>query len=106
MGATKPLWVITGAAGFLGNHLVRLLLAQGAKVRAAVFEDYMPPALEGLDFEVVQMDVRDLASVERAFAREDGRETRVVHCAGIVSIASSVSPAVYETNVTGTEKRY
>ena len=63
----------------------------------------MPPALEGLDIEVVQMDVRDLASVERAFAPEDGRETRVVHCAGIVSIASSVSPAVYETNVTGTE---
>ncbi len=103
MGVREPLWVVTGAGGFLGNNLIRLLLAQGAKVRAAVFEDHVPPALEGLGVEVVQTDVRDLASVERAFTPDGERPTWVVHCAGIVSIASSVSPAVYDTNVTGIE---
>lgn len=98
--AAGPLWVITGAGGFLGNNLVRQLLDRGQQIRAAVFEGHVQPALEDLDVEVVQMDVRDLDSVNAAF-HAPGRQVWVAHCAGIVSIATSVSPEVYDVNVTG-----
>lgn len=97
---SKPLWVVTGAGGFLGNNLVRQLLDLGQEVRAAVFEDHVPRALEGLDVEVVRMDVRELSSVEPAFTAS-GRDVWVVHCAGIVSIAGEVSSEIYDVNVTG-----
>ena len=95
-----PLWVVTGAAGFLGNNLVRQLLERDQQVRAAIVEDHVPPSLAGLDVEIVQMDVRDPLSVNQAF-RAEGREVWVIHCAGIVSIATSVSPSVYDVNVNG-----
>lgn len=108
--ARRPLWVVTGASGFLGNNIVRQLLNEGERVRAAILEDSPPRALEGLDVkrldaegfgvEVVQMDVRDPDSVNRAFHAPDS-EVWVVHCAGVVSIASSVSPEVHEVNVGG-----
>ena len=97
----QPLWVVTGASGFLGNNLVRTLVSQGQKVRAAVVEDTVPPSLEGLGVEVVQIDVRELSSLEEAFKGTAQCETWVVHCAGIVTIADTVSAKVRQTNVAG-----
>ena len=133
MGAkenSSRLWVVTGAAGFLGNNVVRKLLAQGERVRAAVYmgqehasqtppthpqpdpphddpprADSVPPALADLqgdqNLEIVRMDVRDLESVQDAFT-SSGTPVWVVHCAGIVSIAGNVTALVEETNVGGT----
>ncbi len=94
------LWIVTGAAGLLGNNLVRELLARGHRVRACV-EEQDPPALAGLDCEVVTFDVRDIDSVVRAFTHPTGSTAWVVHCAGVVSITSKVSASVHEVNVGG-----
>src|ERR1022692_849801 len=57
--------LVTGASGFLGWHVARLLAERGHRVRALV-----RPAskIRELDVEPVVGDLRDPASIERAVA--------------------------------------
>jgi dihydroflavonol-4-reductase len=55
--------LVTGASGFLGWHVVQVLRQRGIPVRAMVRK---PEAVTGLDAELVQGDLRDIASVRRA----------------------------------------
>lgn len=89
------LTVVTGANGHVGSNLIRELLAQGRKVRAVV----RGPAhsLDGLDVERVAADVRDRASLERAFEGADV----VFHLAAVISISGGRDGLVWDTNVTG-----
>jgi len=88
--------VVTGAAGHVGGTLVRVLHAQGRTVRALVHRDRR--ALEGLDIEIVEGDVRDPASLCRAF---EGAEA-VYHTAARISLLMSDWPLIEAINVTGT----
>ncbi|MCB9232904.1 MAG: SDR family oxidoreductase [Bacteroidia bacterium] len=89
---------VTGANGFVGNVLVRELLAQGKPVRGLVRSNRPYAALEGLEFERVQADLGDYESLVRAFA---GVET-VFHAAGMVTIMPGLWKELYEANVVGT----
>ena len=88
--------VVTGAAGHLGANLVRALVAQGRPVRALIHHERH--ALEGLDVEMVQGDVCEPASLERAL---DGAEV-VYHTAVRISISMSDWPEVEAINLGGT----
>ncbi len=89
--------VVTGAAGHVGNNLVRALLAQGRRVRALVHRDRR--ALEGLEgVEIVEGDVRDFASLRRAF---DSAEV-VYHTAACISLSTHDWPRLEAINVHGT----
>lgn len=101
-GASTRQWIITGAAGFLGNTLVRCLLERGERVRALVHGTKPQPSLDGLDCELLPVDVTDEASLVQAFTTPNGERSIVVHCAGIVSIASRVTDRVRHVNVEGT----
>jgi dihydroflavonol-4-reductase len=57
--------LVTGASGFLGWHVARVLLERGYPVRALVREG---SRVDGLDIERVTGDLRDPASLERAVA--------------------------------------
>lgn len=96
------LWIITGAEGFLGNNLVRELLSRGERVRALTFDSRPQPSLAGLDCEVVPADITDEAALVPAFTTPPGTRAIVIHCAGIVSIATHVSKEVARVNVGGT----
>jgi dihydroflavonol-4-reductase len=91
--------VVTGATGLLGNVLVRSLAAQGAgPVRALARPTADLGSLAGLDVDVALGDVRDCASLVRAFAGADV----VFHLAGIVSITRGGFSRLRSTNVEGT----
>jgi len=87
--------VVTGASGHLGANLVRALLDAGHQVRALVHTDRR--AIAGLNVEIITGDVRDLPSLENAFA---GSEI-VYHCAGAISLLISEADWLQAVNVGG-----
>lgn len=97
----EELYLITGAAGHLGNTLVRKLSEQGRRVRALVLpgEKNIPDG----GIEVCYGDVRKTESLTAFFDNPQGKALIVVHCAGIVSIASGYDQRVYDVNVRGTK---
>lgn len=91
--------VVTGATGYVGNALVRALLAQDVSgVRALVGPSRNTAALAGLEVETVEADVRSYDSLLPAFR---GAEI-VYHTAGLVSIGTRGLDRLRAVNVEGT----
>lgn len=98
--------LVTGADGFIGSHLVEMLVKEGHKVRAlALYNSFNDWGwLESIDcldqVEVVTGDVRD-----PFFCKELTKDIEVVyHLAALIAIPYSyVAPQSYvDTNVNGT----
>jgi UDP-glucose 4-epimerase len=102
---SKKIAVVTGGAGFIGSHLVDLLLSEGFEVR--VIDNFLSGRLENLAhlkgesrLSVVEIDIRDLPSDHAAFRDA----SYVFHLAGIGDIVPSIEkPVEYMAiNVQGT----
>ncbi len=99
-------YVVTGGAGFIGSHLVDLLLARGHRVVAVDNfatgrEKNLASALASPAFSLVRADVADDDdALEQAFAGADG----VFHLAGLADIVPSIERPgdYYRANVHGT----
>ena len=101
-------YLVTGGAGFIGSHIVRALLDQGAAVRVLDnFSSGKRENLEGLRnakngnrFEVVEGDLRDESVVADAVR---GVEV-IFHEAAFVSVPESMEKpqACFDVNITGT----
>lgn len=97
----KVIYIVTGAAGHLGSTVVRKLLALGKTIRTLVLP-YEMHKNDLIGTEIYEGDVCNEESLEPLFATQDGEELIVIHCAGIVSIASGYHKIVYDVNVSGT----
>ena len=87
--------LVTGASGFLGWHVARLLVDRGHSVRALIRSS---SKIHELDVEPAVGDLRDLASVERAVA---GCGV-VFHVAADYRLWAADSTELYRSNVDGT----
>lgn len=58
--------LVTGATGFVGSHLVRLLNEQGYTVRALYRSPHKLAVLDGLDYEGIQGDLDDVDVLKSA----------------------------------------
>ncbi len=88
---------VTGATGFVGANLVRLLLAQGYQVRALVRPQRPLGNLQGLDLEMVQGNLVDPS------VREHLHGCQVLfHVAAHYSLWRRDRDQLYRSNVLGT----
>jgi dihydroflavonol-4-reductase len=87
--------LVTGASGFLGWHVARLLIERGQRVRALVRPG---SSVDGLDVETVMGDLRDAVSLERAAAGCG----LVFHVAADYRLWAKDRGELYRSNVEGT----
>src|SRR5450755_4401446 len=89
---------VTGATGFLGSHVARVLAEQGAELRLLVRLTSDPRNLEGLNADRVVGDLRDAASIETALSACDV----VFHVAADYRLWVRDPEEMYRSNVEGT----
>jgi dihydroflavonol-4-reductase len=65
---SDDLLLVTGASGFVGSAVARAALARGWKVRVLVRAASPRGNLDGLNVEIVEGDMRDAASMQRALS--------------------------------------
>jgi dihydroflavonol-4-reductase len=89
---------LTGATGFLGSHVARVLAEQGANLRLLVRPTSNLKNLKGLKAETATGDLRDPASLEKALS---GCDT-VFHVAADYRLWLRDPNEMYRSNVEGT----
>lgn len=106
--------LVTGAAGFIGSHLVERLLKAGRRVVGVDnFCDFYDPAMkranlaaarDHMAFTLVEADIRDSDAMEQCFTTYLPGD--VVHLAAMAGVRPSIEhPAYYaDVNVTGTAR--
>ncbi|MFN8411495.1 MAG: NAD-dependent epimerase/dehydratase family protein [Anaerolineales bacterium] len=94
-------YLVTGGAGFIGSHITRALLEQGANVRVLDnFSSGKRENLKGLDVEIIEGDLRDASRVAEAV-----RGVNIIfHEAAFVSVPESMEKPqeCFDVNVSGT----
>ena len=98
----ERIYLLTGAAGFLGSNICAQLLEQGRKVRALVLPNDKSVKYIPGEVEVVLGDLTDIASLDAFFTVPEGCTSVVIHCASMVTVDPAYSEKLMAVNVTGT----
>jgi dihydroflavonol-4-reductase len=89
--------LVTGGTGFVGSHLVRVLLERGGQVRCLVRRTSRLDNLKELPVEFLAGDLRDIDSLRQA-----AKGCQVVyHCAADYRLWSKDPAEMYQSNVEG-----
>ncbi|HZQ69912.1 MAG TPA: hopanoid-associated sugar epimerase [Terriglobales bacterium] len=89
---------VTGATGFVGSHVARVLAEQGADLRLLVRSTSDPKNIQGLKADRVVGDLRDSAALEKAVAGCDV----IFHVAADYRLWIRDPDQMYRSNVEGT----
>lgn len=98
----NTMYLVTGAAGFLGGTICRELILRGESVRAFVLPGdkaakFIPDAAE-----ICEGDLCDMESLERFFSVDENTDTIVLHIASIVTVNPDFNQKLIDVNVGGT----
>jgi dihydroflavonol-4-reductase len=91
---------LTGATGFIGNHVARSLADAGADLRILTRKTSNLKSLEGVRGDTVVGDLRDVESLRSAVAGCDA----VMHVAADYRLWVTDPDAMYAANVQGTRE--
>jgi len=97
--AALPRVLVTGATGFVGSNVARLLVDRGDDVTLGVQDGSPDTAIADLDCRRVKLEVRDRRSVRRALKGV----SKVFHCAGVTSVRPEDAELLFDVNVRGTK---
>lgn len=82
----NKIYLVTGAAGFLGGTVCRKLVQSGERVRAFVLKNDPAMSYVPREAEVVEGDLCDMESLEQFFRVPADSEIIVLHIASIVTV--------------------
>lgn len=99
---SQVLYLVTGAAGFLGSNVCKQLLEKGEKVRALVLPNDKSAKFIPEEVEICYGDLCDAESVDKFFTVPEGVETFCIHCASMVTVDPVYSEKLMAVNVGGT----
>ena len=103
MSKQSKIYLVTGAAGFLGSTVVRKLLERGERVRAFVLEGDKTASFLPKEVEIVYGNLCNKDDLERLFEVPKDSEVVVLHIASIVTVNPDYNQKVMDVNVGGTE---
>lgn len=98
----KNIYLLTGAAGFLGSNISRSLIKKGKRVRALVLPNDPAASQVPPEAELIPGNLLDVQSLEKFFAVEKGMDIIVIHCASMVTVSDEYNKKLYDINVGGT----
>lgn len=98
----NTVYLVTGAAGFLGSNVCMQLLEQGEKVRALVLPGDQSVRFIPKDVEVCLGNLCEMDSLNSFFTVPEGFDSVVIHCASMVTVDPAYSEKLMAVNVGGT----
>ena len=99
----NAIYLVTGAAGFLGSNICAQLLERGEKVRAFVLEGDKAAKYIPQEVEIFYGNICDKASLEPFFTLPEGATSICIHVASMVTVNPYYCKTVLDVNVGGTE---
>lgn len=97
------IFLVTGAAGFLGRNICLRLLERNCKVRALVLRGDKAAQYIPHEVEVVEGNLCDMVSLEQFFTVPEGCQSIVIHCGSMVTVNPDYNRKLIEVNVEGTK---
>lgn len=99
---SNMIYLVTGAAGFLGSNVCRQLLNRGDKVKALVLPNDKSVKFIPKEVEICFGDLCDKESLKEFFEVPEGMTSAVIHCASLVNVDPKYSERLMNINVGGT----